>query len=89
MRLDQPAEIGQVGQLTLAPQQQPAELPLELLDRAGQRRLRHTALLGRAGEVQGVGDRQEIADLVHLHALTVPTTCAPHKTHLSERSAAR
>ena len=54
MRLQEPAEIGQVGQLAFAPQQEPAQLLLELLDGAGQRRLRHVALLGGAREVQGV-----------------------------------
>jgi hypothetical protein len=37
------------------------------------------ALLGRPGEVQGLGDRQKIADLVHLHALTVPGFPWPRK----------
>ena len=72
MRFDQPAEIGQMGQLALAAQQQPAKLLFELLDRAGQCRLRDMALLGRAGEIQRVGDRQKIADLMHLHAPAVP-----------------
>ena len=72
MRFDQPAEIGQMRQLALAAQQQAAKLLFELLDRAGQRRLRDMALLGRAGEIQRVGDRQKIADLMHLHAPAVP-----------------
>ena len=75
----QPAEIGQMRQLALAPQQQAAQLLLELLDRPGQRGLRDVALLGRAGEVQRVGDRQKIADLVHLHAPTVPGFPWPRK----------
>ncbi len=84
MRFDQPAEVGQMGELALAPQEQPAQLLFELLDRAGQRRLRDMALLGRPREIQGVGDRQEIADLMHLHAPTVPRLCAPHKTNPRE-----
>ena len=72
MRLDQPAEIGQVRQLALAAQQQAAELLLEKLDRAGQGRLRDVALLGGAGEIQRVRDRQKVADLMHLHAPAVP-----------------
>ncbi len=78
-----------MGELALAPQEQPAQLLFELLDRAGQRRLRDMALLGRPGEIQGFRNRQEVADLVHLHAVTVPLSCALHKTHLSERHAVR
>jgi hypothetical protein len=32
------------------------------------------ALLGRAGEIQRVGDRQKIADLMHFHRMTVPAS---------------
>ena len=39
MRLDEPAEICQMRQLALSPQQQPAEFLLKLLDRPGQGRL--------------------------------------------------
>ena len=39
MRLNKAAEIGQMRQLALAPQQKSAELLFELLDRASQRRL--------------------------------------------------
>ena len=67
LRPHQLAEIGQVGGGPLAPEQQPAEFRLQLLDGAGQRRLRHVAALGRPREVQGIADRQEIADLMHLH----------------------
>jgi hypothetical protein len=72
MRLDEPTEVCQMRQLALAPQQQPAELLLELLDRPGQCRLRDIALLRRTCEIQGVGDRQKIAHLVHFHRLKVP-----------------
>jgi hypothetical protein len=57
MRFDQPAEIGQVGQFALAPQQQPAKLPLELLNGTRQRRLRDMAPLGCAREIQGIRHR--------------------------------
>src|SRR6516164_2358359 len=80
MRLDEPAEISQMRQLALAPQQQPAELLLELLDRPGQGRLRDIAVLRRTREIQGVGDRQKIAHLVHLHATTVPAVDRWRKT---------
>ena len=67
LRAHQTAEVGQMGEVALAPEQEPAELVLELLDRARQGRLGHVAVLGRAGEVQGLADREEVADLVHLH----------------------
>src|SRR5829696_6243905 len=60
----------------LAVEQRAAELALEKLDRPRQRRLRDVAALGGAGEVQFLGDRQEIADLVHLHSV-VPRP--PHR----------
>jgi hypothetical protein len=68
MRLNQPPEIGQVGQLALASQQETAELVLELLDRARQRRLRDIAQLRRPREAQGLRHCQEVADLMHFHA---------------------
>ena len=68
MRPDQASEVGQMRQVVLAPQQQPAELLLELMHGARQRRLRDVAALCRAREVQGLAEREEIADLVHLHA---------------------
>ena len=40
---------------------------LEKLDRPRERRLRDVAALGGAREVQFLGDREEVADLVHLH----------------------
>ena len=67
LRPHQTAEVGQVGEVALAPEQEPAELVLELLDRAGQRRLGDVAVLRGAGEVQGRADREEVADLMHLH----------------------
>src|SRR5437773_3092843 len=80
MRLDQSTEVGKVRQLPFPPQQQTAELFLELLDRTGQCRLRDVALLGSAREVQRVGNGQKIADLVHLHAATVPAVRCARKT---------
>jgi hypothetical protein len=71
MRLDEPAEIGQMRQLALAPQQQSSQLLFELLDGARQRAVRRD-IFRRPREVQRVGDGQKIADLVHLHAMTVP-----------------
>src|SRR5215472_9518629 len=48
------------------------EFELEHFYGAGQRGLRHVALLRRAREVQFIGNRKKIADLVHLHG------SAPH-----------
>ena len=67
LRAHQAAEVGQVGEMALAPEQEPAELLLELLDRAGQRRLGDVAVLGGAGEVERLAHREEVADLMHLH----------------------
>src|SRR4029078_805177 len=68
MRQDQPAEIGQMGELPFAPEQEAAHLFLEFLDGPGQGRLAHIAALGGAGEIQCIANSQEIADLVNLHA---------------------
>src|SRR5205814_9441348 len=73
-------EVSQGLQLASPPQQQTTELFLELLDRTGQCRLRDVALLGSAREVQRVGNGQKIADLVHLHAATVPAFRCARKT---------
>ena len=67
-RPEQRAEIGNVGQVALAAKQQPADLVLELLDGAAQRRLGHIALLGGPREVAGLADSQEIADVMNVHA---------------------
>src|SRR6516225_3441712 len=67
MRPDQSAEIGEMSQKVLAPQQQPAKLLFELSYGARQSRLRDIAGFCRTGEVQGLAEREEIADLVHLH----------------------
>src|SRR6516162_3151874 len=89
MRLNEPAEIRQMGQLALAPQQQASKLLLELLDCARQRRLRDIASLRRSCEVQGLGHRQEVADLVHLHTGTLPRIAASHKSRPGERPRVR
>jgi hypothetical protein len=67
VRLHQPAELGQVGVAAPAREQQPAQLVLKLLDGAGQRGLRHVALLRRPGEIQRAADREEVADLMDFH----------------------
>src|ERR1043166_9244928 len=75
-----PAEFGQMGVSTLAVEQQAAQLLLEQLDGAGQRRLGDVALLGRAGEVELVCHRQKIADLMHLH-LCPSWRASPDRLH--------
>ena len=77
------AQFGQVRVGALAMKQRAAHLLLELLDGARQRRLRHVAALGRAGEIQVLAQREEIADLVHFHrptprfaAMTMPSVPA-------------
>jgi hypothetical protein len=44
-----------------------AQLPLEPDNRVGQRGLGHAAASGRPREIARLAERQEIADLVHLH----------------------
>ncbi len=70
MRLHQPAEIGEVRQIALPPQEKTAQLLLELLDRTRQGGLRHVAFLGGAREVERLRNCEEITDLVHLHRAT-------------------
>src|SRR5262245_60842390 len=73
-RLHLLAELGEVGIGALAMEQGAAELALERLDGAGERRLRDRAALGRAGEVQLLAEREEIANLVQLHGGVQETT---------------
>ena len=49
------------------------EVTLELRDLTGQRRLRDEETLGSPGEVELLGDRDEVAQVpqVHVHAVTV------------------
>lgn len=72
-----PPEIGQLGQRPLAPEQVAAEFGFEVLHRAGQRRLADVAFLGRPGEVARARHRQEIPDLVHLHACVLSLQPSP------------
>jgi hypothetical protein len=58
-----------VGVVALAVEQRPAQLVLELLDGAGQRRLADVALLRGAGEVEGARESDEIAHLLHFHGV--------------------
>jgi hypothetical protein len=67
MGTDQVAKIGEVGRFTLAAKKRPAELLFEKLDGARQGGLGHIAEFARAGEIQLVGQREEISNLVHFH----------------------
>src|SRR5271155_885813 len=64
---DHVAKIREACRFALAVKEQPSELLLEKLDGARQRGLRHIALLARAGEIQLLGHREEITNLMHLH----------------------
>src|SRR5262249_48832146 len=67
------AELSQLRLRPLAAEQVAAELLLELLDRAGQRGLRDVTFLGSLGEIQLADRRQEISDLMHFHACSLPS----------------
>jgi hypothetical protein len=67
MGTDQVAKIREVYRLALAVKKRPSKLLFENLDSARQRGLRHIALLACAGEIQLLGHREEITNLVHLH----------------------
>src|SRR5690242_14412259 len=56
----------------LAPEKIATQFAFQKLDSARQRRLRHMALLRRAGEIQRPRNCQEISDLVHFHADVPP-----------------
>jgi hypothetical protein len=66
MRPHQTAEISEMSQKVLAPQQQAAKLLFELAHGTRQIRLGDIAGFGRTAEVQGLAEREEIADQVHL-----------------------
>ena len=85
MRTHHLAEAGQMRVVALAAEQRPAQLVLEALDGAGQRRLGDVAGLRRAREVQGLADREEVADLMHFHGKISPAS-APIDAPLCPRS---
>ena len=66
-RLHLPAELGQPEAVGLTEEQRAAQLGLQLFHCRGQRRLRHVALLGGAGEAERGRGGEEVADLVHFH----------------------
>ena len=58
---------GQLDLALVAQQQRRADLLLELADLLAQRRLGHVQALGRAAEVQLLGDDDEVAQVAELH----------------------
>src|SRR5271166_1377774 len=61
------AKIREVRRFSLAVEKQPSKLLLEKFDGARQGGLRHIAPLGCAREIQLLGHREEITNLVHFH----------------------
>ena len=72
MRPHHLAQPGQVAVVALAAKQRAAQFVLQRLDGTRQRRLRDVARLGRAREVQGLANREEVADLMHFHGSSPP-----------------
>ncbi len=66
-------KLRQLSLRAFAAKQVAAELVLELLDGAGERRLRHVALFGGLGEIELADGRQEISDLMHFHGRALST----------------
>ena len=52
---------------TLPPEEVAAQFGLEFFDGTGERRLTDMTPLGGPAEVQCLGDREEVANLVHFH----------------------
>src|SRR5581483_2270185 len=61
------AEFGQMGIAAFTMDKGSAELVLQVPDRPRQGRLRDVAALGGAGEVERIGERQKVANLVNFH----------------------
>ncbi len=66
-----PAKFGEVGEVSLAPEEIMAELFLQLFDRARERGLRNIALLGGAREIEQARYGKEVPDLVHFYRCAV------------------
>jgi hypothetical protein len=61
-------QVCDLGVRPVAPKQIPAELALELSDRAGERGLNDVTLFGRPREIERPGHGEEVLDLMHFHA---------------------
>jgi hypothetical protein len=80
--LDHATEFRQVSEAPFTVKKRAAELVFEQLDCARQCRLRNVAQLGRPGEIQFLGDGQEIPDLADLHC-TLPQRLAHGTTRVA------
>jgi hypothetical protein len=81
--MDHVAKIGEVRRFALAVKKEPAKLLLEKLDRARQRRLRHIAPLACASEIQLLGHREEITNLMHFHDNLTSVRCITISTAIA------
>jgi hypothetical protein len=66
-RCHAPAKFGEVGEVSLAPEEFIAELLFQLFDGTRERGLCDIALLGGAREIEQARHRKEVPDLVHFH----------------------
>jgi hypothetical protein len=64
---ERPAGVGELDPITGAIEQGHANLGLQRLDLLCKGRLGHIEALGRAGEIQFLGDRQEVPQVTQLH----------------------
>ena len=81
-RIEEPlAGRGQLDLALVAQQQRRADLLLELADLLAQRRLRHVQALGRAAEVQLLGDDDEVAQVAELHGVMMSVGIAEREAH--------
>jgi hypothetical protein len=63
-------EVSKMREMAFTVKKRTAKLSLQLLNRTRQRGLRNVALFSRAREIQFLGDRKKVADLVHFHTGT-------------------
>jgi hypothetical protein len=63
----QPPKVGQVRQVTLAPEELPAQFFLQLVYPTAERGHADAALLGGAREIQRLPSFEEVTYLVHFH----------------------
>ena len=81
-------EFGEMGLVALAVEEPPAELGLQRLDGARQRRLGDVAALRRAGEIQLPRQGEEIANLLHLHGTHPWPAASAHHLLIGQQSIA-
>ncbi len=81
-RLQQVSEVGQVGQVALAPQELAADFLFQLLNGPAQCRLGDIALAGGAGEVQRFANGKKIANVVNVHDSPIGRCATPARRRL-------